>query len=149
MLPACPLMNFYPPPPFPLSTMQPAVLSTNAAYLQLQKVRTIASRQPVKYYYGFGDTTTVRLPVDRTVSDLVRSDRSRKMIAGLDFGQADIRRYLFCSLVASVGDKVRYDAFEAIAASLYTEGKFNTNEDDPFSHQEMTLELRLNAVAFY
>jgi hypothetical protein len=71
------------------------------------------------------------------------------MIAGLNFGRADIRRYMFRSLAASVGDKVKYDAFDMIGASLYTEGKFDTNEEDPFSHQEMTLELRLNVVAFY
>jgi hypothetical protein len=56
---------------------------------------------------------------------------------------------LYRSLVPSVGDKVKYDAFEAMAASLYTEGKFDTNEDDRFSHLEMTLELRLNVITFY
>jgi hypothetical protein len=71
------------------------------------------------------------------------------MIAGPNFGQANIRRYLYHFHVISVGDKVKYDAFEAIAASLYTEGKFDTKEDDRFSHQEMTLELGLNVIAFY
>lgn len=30
---------------------------------------------------------------------------------------------------------------DAIAASLYTEGKTNTNDDDPYSHPEMALEM--------
>jgi hypothetical protein len=122
---------------------------TNAAYLQLLKVRTNAGRKPIKYYIGFGGTVLSPLPVDRSLSNIIRNDPHKKMIAGLKFGQANIRRYIFCSPVASVEDKVKFDALDVIAASLYTEGKFDTNKEDPFSHQEMTLELSLNVVAFH
>jgi hypothetical protein len=56
---------------------------------------------------------------------------------------------LFRFLVAHLGKNDKLDAFDAIAASLYTEGKTNTYDDDLYSHLEMALELRLNLVAFY
>jgi hypothetical protein len=58
------------------------------------------------------------LPVDRSLSNIIRNDPHKKMMAGLNFGQADIRRCIFRSLVASVGEKVKYDAFDAIAAYI-------------------------------
>jgi hypothetical protein len=102
-------------------------LFTNVAYLQLFKVRTNVGRKPIKYCIGFGDTVLLPLPVDRSLSDIIQNDPHKKMIAGLNFGQADIRRCMFRSLGASVGYKVKYDAFDVIAASLYTEDKLDTN----------------------
>ncbi len=52
-------------------------------------------------------------------------------------------------MVAHLGVNDKLHAFEAIAASLYTEGKTNTDDEDTFSLAEMALELRLNLVAFY
>ncbi len=71
------------------------------------------------------------------------------MIAGYQLEPSDIRRLLFRSLVTFIGDSKKFDAFEAVAGALYTEGKFDTSDDDPYSHPEMSLELRLNVVAFY
>jgi hypothetical protein len=74
--------------------------STNAAYLQLLKVRTNVGRKPIKYYIGFGDTVLSPLPVHRSLSYTIRNDPHKKKVAGLNLGQADIRRYMFRSLVA-------------------------------------------------
>jgi hypothetical protein len=63
---------------------------TNAAYLQLQKVRTNVGKNPIKYYYGYGDTVLARLLVDCTLSKMTRATSNRKMIAGPNFGQANI-----------------------------------------------------------
>ena len=122
---------------------------TNAAYLQLLKCRTNVGLLPLEYYVGIGDTSLVALPPDRTLSTVTRSDPGKRMIAGLNIIPSDIRRSLFRSLIAYVGDTVKFDAFQAIAASLYTEGKFDTGDQDVYCHTEMTLELRLNVVAFY
>ncbi len=71
------------------------------------------------------------------------------MVSSCDIIPSDIRRSLFRSLVAHLGVTDKLHAFEAIAASLYTEGKTNTDDEDTFSLPEMVLELRLNLVAFY
>ena len=74
------------------------------------------------------------------------------MIVGLDVPRWDIRRSLFRSLHLKVGSP-QLDACEAIAASLYTEGRLATDDDvvddTKYSHIEMALELRLNLFAFY
>jgi hypothetical protein len=123
---------------------------TNSAYLQLLKGRSNVGRNPIHYYTPFGhETFLMPLQVDRILSHMIRSDPSKHMIAGLTCGPSDIPRTMFRSLVAFVGEKVWLYTFQAIAASLYTEGKGATTDHDLFSHSKMTLELRLNVVAFY
>ena len=122
---------------------------TNAAYLQLLKCRTNVEKRPLHFYSCLGDTSLVPLPVDRTFSSNKRAEPGKHMIAGYQLEPSDIRRLLFRSLVTFIGDSKKFDAFEAVAGALYTEGKFDTSDDDPYSHPEMSLELRLNVVAFY
>jgi hypothetical protein len=122
---------------------------TNSAYLQLLKCRTNVGKKPLQFYVSTGETSLVPLPVDRTVSSITRAGPGKLMISGYQLEPSDIRRSLFRSLVAYIGDKPKFDAFQAIAAALYTEGKFVTTDDDLYSHPEMSLELRLNVIAFY
>jgi hypothetical protein len=51
--------------------------------------------------------------------------------------------------VAFIGNNSKVDAFQAAAAALYTEDKFVTSDDDPYSHLEMLLELRQNLITIY
>jgi hypothetical protein len=71
------------------------------------------------------------------------------MIVGYQLEPSNIRRLLFRLLVTFIGDSLRFNAFEAVAGAMYTEDTSDTSNDDPYSHPEMSLELRLNVIAFY
>jgi hypothetical protein len=122
---------------------------TNSAYLQLLNCRTNVGKRPLQLYSGIGETSLVPLPVDRTFSSNVRAGPGKHLISGYQLDRSDIRRSLFRLLVTFIGAKLKFDAFEAISGALYTEGKYDTSDDDPYSHPEMSLELKLNVVAFY
>jgi hypothetical protein len=122
---------------------------TNSAYLQLLKCRTNVGKRPLQLYSGIGETSLVPLPVDRTFSSNVRAGPGKHLISGYQLDPSDIQRSVFRSLVTFIGAKSKFDAFEAIAGALYTEGKSDTSDDDPYYHPKMSLELKLNVVAFY
>jgi hypothetical protein len=89
------------------------------------------------------------LPVDRATSSNVWAGPGKHLIYGYLLEGSYIRRSLFRLLVTFIGVKPTFDAFEAVAVALYTEGNSDTSDNDPYSHPEMLLELRLNVVAFY
>jgi hypothetical protein len=92
---------------------------TNAAYLQLLRCRANVGTQPLQFYAPLlGETYLLPIPVDRCVSKMTRDDPGHHMIAGLTLDSSDIRLSMFRSLLAFVGDKAKFDLFQAIAASL-------------------------------
>ena len=122
---------------------------TNSGYLKLLICNSNLRTHPFALHGAIGDTHLLKLPIDRTVSGASRESPAIQMIAGLEMPTQDIRRSMFRSLFAQVGHTFKLDAFEALPAAMYTEGKIVTVDETDYDHPEMTLELRLNVIAFY
>jgi hypothetical protein len=90
------------------------------------------------------------LPDESAISGVMFKKYSPYLPAGLDV-QAVARFFteLFTFLTSAAQDAFFTKNSAAIPASLYTEGKFETGDQDDYCHTEMTLELRLNVVEFY
>jgi hypothetical protein len=129
----------------PPQTSPETEASTNVAYLKLVDASCNNRSQPLKVHAHSEEITLVQMPIDRTVT---KADNDCRMISSVDFKPSDIRCSLIRSLDVHVGS-CKLDAFEAIAAPLYCEGNLYPTDVDGYSHQEMSLEMRLNLQAFY
>jgi hypothetical protein len=120
--------------------------ATNVAYLKILNARCNTKTRPLMIEEHAEEIELVGMPVDRTLTATTHA--ACRMISSFDLKPTDIRCSMIRSLDVHVGS-CQLDAFAAIAAPLYCEGKLYPEDEDGYSLQEMSLEIRLNLQAFY
>jgi hypothetical protein len=53
-------------------------------------------------------------PADWAVSSIIWAGPGKHLIAGYQLKPSDMQRSLFCLLVAFIGNKLKFDAFQAV-----------------------------------